>query len=147
MPKVLINDSRAERRVPSLMNAFRYFSAYGPTAMKPVIYTSAIFAVALALGACTQRTSYVDLYGQSVPVSGGERTIVINPDTRHVHVEGGETIRFVAGGKEFAWAFNVARSIHSFDLREVAPPGVLNHSVRAHVAPDPKYIGVTAGDI
>ncbi len=104
----------------------------------------AILIVAVALGACATRTSYVDLYGQAVPVSGVERTIVITPDTRHVNVEGGETVRFVSGSKQFAWTFNVARTVHSFDLNEVAPPGMLDHVVRAYVTPDPKYIGVAA---
>lgn len=112
--------------------------------MKPIFSILAILVLAFALSACATRTSYVDLYGQSVPVSGVERTIVIAPDTRYVNVEGGETVRFVSGNNQFAWTFNVARTVHSFDLNEVAPPGILDHVVRAYVTPDPKYIGVAA---
>lgn len=93
------------------------------------------------LAACATRTSYVDLYGGPAPVSEAQRTIVIRPDTKHVNIEGGEVVRFVAGDKEFAWNFFVASSVRSFDLNEVAPPGVLDHRVRAYVSPDPRYIG------
>jgi hypothetical protein len=66
---------------------------------------------------------------------------VIRPDTRHVNVQGGDSIRFIVGDRVFSWQFNVARTIDSFDLREVAPPGLLDHAVIAYVSPDPKYLG------
>lgn len=96
--------------------------------------------VALGLGGCVTRTSYVDLYGQAAPPSAATRTIVITPGTRYVNVEGGEVIRFVVGNKEFGWHFNGAIMIRSFSLNDVAPPGTLDHPVEAFVAPDPKYI-------
>jgi len=95
----------------------------------------------LSLGGCITRTSYVDLYGLPAPATAAARTIEIGPDTTYVNVEGGETIRFVANGREFAWNFMVARTVHSFDLNEVAPAGMLDHTVRAYVSPDPKYWG------
>lgn len=65
---------------------------------------------------------------------------MITPGTRYVDVEGGEVVRFVVDGKEFAWRFNVApRSVTSFPLNAVAPPGTLDHVVQAYVAPDPRY--------
>jgi hypothetical protein len=113
--------------------------------MKRIIPTSILFGISLALSACTQRTSYIDLYGQSAPPAAAERTIVITPATRYVNVEGGQTVNFVVGDRQFAWSFNVARTVHSFDLNEVAPPGMLNHAVRAYVTPDPKYIDAPSG--
>jgi hypothetical protein len=101
---------------------------------------TALLALA-TLGACATRTSYIDLYGAAAPADDRQPTIVIRPDTRYVHVEGGQTIRFLVGGKAFAWTFNIARTVHRFNLAEVAPPGVLDHAVFAMVAPDPKYIG------
>lgn len=97
--------------------------------------------VTLLVAACATRTSYVALYGDPAPPSAAQRTIVIGPNTKHVNVEGGEVIRFVANGKEFGWNFFVARTVNSFLLNEVAPPGVLDHEVRAYVSPDPRYIG------
>lgn len=98
------------------------------------------FFMLLALNGCATRTP-VELYGEPAPVSAAQRTIVISPDTRHVNVEGGEIIRFVAGGKEFGWSFNNALSVNSFSLNAVAPPGLLNQPVHAYVSRDPRYIG------
>jgi hypothetical protein len=100
-----------------------------------------VVVLAASLAACANQASRVDLYGQSAPVAAAERTIVITPTTKHVNVEGGQIVKFVADGKEFGWNFNTAASVHSFDLNEVAPAGALNHQVRAYISPDPKYIG------
>jgi hypothetical protein len=112
--------------------------------MKTPLPRSTIISVVLTtsvLAACATRTSYVEFYGDPAPVSAAQRTIAIGPQTKHVNVEGGEIVRFVAGDKEFAWNFYVAQGINSFKLNEVAPPGALDHEVRAYVSPDPRYIG------
>lgn len=83
----------------------------------------------------------VSFLGDPAPLSAATKSIAIGPDTKWVNVTGGETIRFDAGGRSFAWVFNVARGVHSFDLNQVAPPGMLDHRVTAYVAPDPRYIG------
>jgi photosystem II stability/assembly factor-like uncharacterized protein len=36
------------------------------------------------------------------------RTIVVEPGTRWVNVTGGDIVKFMAGGKTFAWNFDVA---------------------------------------
>ena len=82
-----------------------------------------------------------DLLGDPAPVSAATYTMVITPETKWVNVTGGDVVKFVAGDQSFAWAFNVASSISSFDLNRVAPPGVLGRKVMVYVAPDPKYIG------
>lgn len=79
--------------------------------------------------------------GDPAPITAAAKAIVIRPDTKWVNVTGGDTVRFDVGGKSFAWTFNVARGIHSFELNRVAPPGMLEHTVVAYVAPDPRYIG------
>jgi hypothetical protein len=81
-----------------------------------------------------------DLYGDPTPTEGATRTIVIQPDTKWVNVEGGEIIKFVVGDKTFGWAFNVGNGVSSFDLSLVAPAGILNRHVMAYVSPDPKYM-------
>lgn len=113
--------------------------------MNRIILMPVMFVIALALSACAARTSYAYLYGDPAPTTGADRTIVITPATKYVNVEGGETINFIAGSNQFAWSFFVARSVHSFDLNEVAPPGVLDHVVRVYVSPDPKYINAPSG--
>jgi hypothetical protein len=113
--------------------------------MKSLLHRSAGASLALTaafLTACaTPASRDPRLYGDLAPPASAQRTIVIHPDTRHVNVEGGEIVRFVAGDKEFAWNFFVAAAINSFYLNEVAPPGILDHPVRAYVTPDPKYRG------
>lgn len=100
-------------------------------------------AAVLILSSCITRTSYTDLYGSLVPsTSFADYTLSIGPDTYYVNVEGGEVVRFIADGKPFIWHFMVAQSVDHFDLMEVAPHGVLDHSVIAYVKPDPRYIGV-----
>lgn len=79
--------------------------------------------------------------GDPAPINAATKAIVIRTDTKWVNVTGGDTVRFDAGGKSFAWTFNVARGVHSFELNRVAPPGMLDHQVVAYVAPDPRYIG------
>lgn len=113
--------------------------------MKTISNCIAIAVAATALTACATRTSYLDLYGQQAPATAAERTITIKPDTKYVNVEGGQIVRFVTGDKDFTWHFLVARTVDSFVLNEVAPPGVLDHVVRAYVSPDPRYIG--GGDL
>jgi hypothetical protein len=102
---------------------------------------SALLALCTAIPCATHATDYRYLYGDAAPSSAANYIIVIRPDTRHVHVQGGDTVNFVVGEKQFAWTFNVAATVWAFDLNEVAPPGVLDHTVRAHVTPDPKYLG------
>lgn len=111
--------------------------------MKSLSILSTCLLVSSLLGGCITRTGYRDLYGQALDAAApAHRVITIHPETRHVNVQGGDAVRFLVNGKTFAWQFNVARTIDSFDLQEVAPPGMLDHAVTAHVSPDPKYLGM-----
>ena len=80
----------------------------------------------------------IALLGDPASPASANRTIAIHPDTRHVNVTGGEVVKFTVGDKSFAWNFNGHPS--SFDLNAVAPPGVMDHRVKAYVAPNPLYI-------
>ena len=98
---------------------------------------------AVLLAGCAHGTPDwpVALLGDPVPVGAAMQSIVIRPDTQWVNVTGGDVVRFDVGGKSFAWAFNVASVVSSFDLNRVAPPGVLGRPVAVYVSPDPRYIG------
>src|SRR4051812_43266863 len=87
----------------------------------------------MALTACAAKNDGSSLYGQAMPVSAVERSIVIRPDTAYVNVEGGQTVKFIVGDKAFAWQFDVARTVSSFALNEIAPAGTLDHQVVAYV--------------
>lgn len=111
----------------------------------PLFKSAAALALLLGLLSCSTLPR-PDLYGFAVdPATPALRTIVITPATQHVNVTGGDSIRFDVGGKAFAWNFSVAATVWKFDLRDVAPAGILDHSVLAYVAPDPKYIGANVG--
>jgi hypothetical protein len=98
--------------------------------------------VALIMSAMTTpssaASSYVRLYGTPAEPSSARRTIVIGPDTRYVNVTEGDIIKFVAGDQTFAWEFDTALTVRSFDLKEVAPPGTLDHTVTAYIAVGPR---------
>jgi hypothetical protein len=81
------------------------------------------------------------LLGDPVPSSAAERTVVLGPNTAYVNVTGGEVVKFVVGGKAFAWDFDTADGITSFDLSKVAPAGTLDHKVMVYIARDPTYFG------
>jgi hypothetical protein len=102
--------------------------------------STAIAALALfapALPSLAQ-TNYVHLFGGPAPLSAATRTIVIEPDTRHVNVKEGDIVKFVVDDKAFAWNFNVASTVHRFELNQVAPADVaLDHPVIAYIQPDP----------
>lgn len=101
-----------------------------------------ILATTILLSACAAYTEQpIHLLGDPAPISAATSTITIGPDTKWVNVTGGDTVRFNVGEKSFAWTFNVARGIGTFDLSRVAPPGMLGRRVDAYVAPDPRYIG------
>ena len=83
----------------------------------------------------------IKLLGEPAPAAAANRTIAINPDTRYVNVEGGQVVKFEVGARTFAWNFDGPDSIGSFDLNRVAPPGLLDHAVKAYVSPNPIYLG------
>jgi hypothetical protein len=102
--------------------------------------TTAILLLGAAMPPFASATDYRYLYGDAAPSSAANYTIVIHPDTPYVNVQGGDTVNFVVGDRQFAWTFNVARTVWAFDLNDVAPPGMLDHTVRAYISPDPKYM-------
>ncbi|HEV2610760.1 MAG TPA: CzcE family metal-binding protein [Noviherbaspirillum sp.] len=115
--------------------------------MKILPIRRALVPVLLGMGISALQTpyaqrSYVHLYGDPAPAATAEKTIEIRPDTRHVNVVGGDIVQFVIDGKSFTWRFNVARTVSAFDLKEVAPAGLLDRSVMAYVSPDPRYFSV-----
>lgn len=81
-----------------------------------------------------------DLLGDPAPPDAAHRSITIQKDTRYVHVEGGEIVRFNAGDKTFAWNFSGPLTVSSFNLQRIAPPGALPHQVQVIIAPNPRFM-------
>ena len=108
-----------------------------PVAIAPVA-PSKVEGVAAAKVAPNLGNTGIALLGDAALPASATRTIAIYPDTRYVNVTGGEIVKFIVGNQSFAWNFNGRPS--SFDLNAVAPPGVLDHGVKAYVAPNPLYM-------
>jgi hypothetical protein len=108
--------------------------------MKTKSLFPAVLAMALSLPvlSATAATN-TDLLGESVPAAAADQTIRITPDTKYVNVEGGQIVKFEVGSKTFAWSFD--GPVAAFDLSQVAPPSVLDHSVMVYQAPNPLYSG------
>ena len=104
-----------------------------------LLWASAAVLAALTACAMPADTPRADLLGMAAPPAAATRTVVITPATRWVNVTGGDTVRFVVDGREFAWNFSVGSTVAEFDLRRVAPPGLLDHPVPVYVDPDPYY--------
>lgn len=78
----------------------------------------------------------IDLLGDRVAPQSATHSVAIGPDTRYVNVGYGDTVRFVANGQSFGYDFDGAWSVSSFDLRRVAPPGMLDRRVMVYIEPD-----------
>ena len=98
--------------------------------MKTFVKAVAVLALSAASLSAVALTN-ADLYGEAAIPVDAQRTIVIGANTRFVNVNHGEIVKFVANGQEFAWDFDGLPQ--SFDLKQVAPQGALDHSVRVYV--------------
>jgi hypothetical protein len=104
--------------------------------MKMKRLSLAFATIALLLSACAEMPIPTDILGAAVPPDAASRTITIGPQTRYVNVAYGDTVRFVVDGHAFGYKFDGAWEVTSFDLRQVAPAGLLDHRVEAYIAPD-----------
>ena len=95
---------------------------FAPTLAALTLSAASFSAAALTFG---------DLYGEPAEASLADRTIVVAPGTKYVNVKHGEVVKIVAGGKEFAWAFDGIEQ--PFDLNKIAPQGAIDHNVRVYI--------------
>jgi len=98
--------------------------------MKKLVTVAALALSSASLSAFALTNG--DRYGEPASPAVADRTIVIGPNTRWVNVNHGEIVKFVANGKEFAWDFDGLPQ--TFDLKEVAPQGAIDHNVRVYIA-------------
>jgi hypothetical protein len=106
-------------------------------------YSIFILMTALLTGCMTAPNGKprTDLWGEPAAVSAATRTLVIDHYVPYVNVTGGQVVRFVVGDQAFAWNFDSAQEVPPFDLRLIAPPGVmLDHPVTVYVARNPLYM-------
>jgi hypothetical protein len=106
--------------------------------MKPRLLFLTVLPLALLAG-CGSVAPRADLLGDSAPASAAMRSVAVTPNTRWVNITSGETVNFLVDDKSFAWNFNVAPTVSSFALNQMASPGLLRREVRVYVGPDPRY--------
>jgi hypothetical protein len=122
------------RAAPFLFLLERIMKLMKRNLLVPVLAAVLLTATTLPSIAAMSR---VDLLGSSSSSSAASSTIVVTPGTEYVTVKRGDIVNFVVGDKGFTWDFNGGDNVSSFDLSQVAPPGVLDHAVTAYVNPDP----------
>ena len=97
----------------------------------------ALTSFSLALPACAAG----NLTGQSEPDSYADKIVVIGPETTVVNVDRGDVVKFVVGGKSFCWSFSTPSTISEVTLNQVAPAGMLDHTVKAYIKRIPVFDG------
>jgi len=102
--------------------------------MRLFLAVAAALTFSAASLAAIATVTEADMFGKPAQASAAQRTISIDPKTRWITVERGQVVKFVANGKEFAWAFDGMSS--SFDLDRIAPSGALDRHLKVYVWPN-----------
>jgi len=108
--------------------------------MKLNFLSNAAIALVLSAGSLSAFADpSISMMGDPMATSAASsRTIEIHPDTQYVNVSRGDTVKFNVGNKSFSWNFDGPITTPSFDLNQIAPNGVLDHTVRAYVSAHPR---------
>ncbi len=93
----------------------------------------ATLCVGAGMALSAQAADTPAMLGTPMEAAQAFHTIEIRPDTRWVNVQHRQTVRFVVNGQSFGWRFD-GYADRSVDLQQIAPPGLLDHPVRAYVA-------------
>ena len=111
--------------------------------MKPLVIGIAaltVSALSISAGAALKPA---DIFGEPARTSSrvANRTITIVDETRWINVIHWDVVRFVSGGREFAWCFDGLAQPGPLDLRDFAPPGFVGHRVTVYVSPSAIDLG------
>ena len=80
-------------------------------------------------------------YGSSAPHAAAQRSIELQPDTRHINVTRGETVTIARAGQRFTWHVQTFNHQTTFALAEIAPKDMAVDGVQVYVAANPLYAG------
>src|SRR5439155_27047179 len=72
-----------------------------------------------------------DRYGEAATPAAAERTIVIGANTRFLNVNHGELVKLAFPTRRSSDLFDGLPQ--AFDLKQVAPQGAIDHSVRVYI--------------
>lgn len=99
----------------------------------PILYATAMSSIAAPPGP--------EYAGAPAPTTAADYTVNLTSATKYVNVDRGDTVRFVAGGQQFAWNFNSADTTWAVSLRDIAPPGVIGRDVIVYISPFRRHFG------
>nr|WP_314606996.1 CzcE family metal-binding protein [uncultured Janthinobacterium sp.] len=80
-------------------------------------------------------------YGSSAPHAAAQRSIELQPGTRHINVTRGETVTIARAGQRFTWHVQTFNHQTTFALAEIAPKDMAVDGVQVYVAANPLYAG------
>jgi len=111
--------------------------------MKRNIFLGSVLALLLSAAILPNCAAEGDtnVFGSAVDPATANRAIFIGTYTESVNVTSGEAIRFVVGDKSFGWRFDGSSRISEIDLNKIAPPGVLNRTVKVYIQRNPERNG------
>lgn len=98
--------------------------------------TSAALAAIVLAGFAGAAIAKPSLAPSAAPPEAATKTVVIKPTTKTVNVFENDIVLFKVGAKQFAINFDGNNVF--YDLRTLAPPGVLARKIKVYVAPNPK---------
>lgn len=79
--------------------------------------------------------------GSPAAESATQRTIMLQPDTRHINVTRGETVTIVRDGQRFSWHVDTDSNVTVFALAAIAPKEMAVEGIKVYVAGNPFYAG------
>ncbi|WP_426073921.1 CzcE family metal-binding protein [Janthinobacterium sp. DSP2-3-3] len=80
-------------------------------------------------------------YGSSAPHAAAQRSIDLQPETRHINVTRGEAVTIARAGQRFTWHVQTFNNKTVFALAEIAPKDMPVDGVAVYVAANPQYAG------
>ena len=87
--------------------------------MKLKLLIPAVASIALSVASLYAFAADADLYGKEASPAAAKRTVVVEPNTRHVNVTHYEIVKLVVNGQELAWHFD--GTLASFKLGAMDP--------------------------
>jgi hypothetical protein len=101
--------------------------------MKLTLLVPAVVSLTLSVASLSAfAISDADRYGEAASPAAATRTIVIEPNTRHVNVTRGEIVKLVVNSQEFAWHFD--GTLSSFKLGAIGARDASVQNVKVYVA-------------
>lgn len=105
------------------------------------ILCAAAFATLATSAIAAAPTGTTADYGSSAHHGAAQRTIELQPDTRHINVTRGETVTITRAGQRFTWHVQTFSNKTVFALRDIAPKDMPVDGIVVYVASNPLYAG------